>query len=99
MRSITVLRNCCAHHSRLWNRYLTNAPQMNASLRVAWVDIDGIDANKIYAITCCLTYWLNSMDYGITFKKELKKLLAAYPQVDPAAMGFPYGWESEPLWK
>ena len=34
MRSVTVLRNCCAHHSRLWNRYLSNAPQMNASLRV-----------------------------------------------------------------
>ena len=44
MRSVTVLRNCCAHHSRLWNRYLSNAPQMNASLRGAWVNIDGVDA-------------------------------------------------------
>ena len=42
--SVTVLRNCCAHHSRLWNRYLSNAPQMNASLRGAWVNIDGVDA-------------------------------------------------------
>nr|WP_303119303.1 Abi family protein [uncultured Prevotella sp.] len=44
MRSVTVLRNRCAHHSRLWNRYLSNAPQMNASLRGAWVNIDGVDA-------------------------------------------------------
>ena len=44
MRSVTVLRNCCAHHSRLWNRYLSYAPQMNASLRGAWVNIDGVDA-------------------------------------------------------
>ncbi len=41
MRSVTVLRNCCAHHSRLWNRYLSTAPQMSASLRGAWVNIEG----------------------------------------------------------
>ena len=99
MRSVTVLRNCCAHHSRLWNRYLSNAPQMNASLRGAWVNIDGVDANKVYAIACCIAYWLDSMGYGLDFKNELKSLLVSYPQVDPAAMGFPENWFSEPLWR
>ena len=99
MRSVTVLRNCCAHHSRLWNRYLSNAPQMNASLRGAWVNIDGVDANKVYAIACCIAYWLDSMGYGLDFKNELKSLLVSYPQVDPAAMGFPENWISEPLWR
>ena len=96
---VTVLRNCCAHHSRLWNRYLSNAPQMNASLRGAWVNIDGVDANKVYAIACCIAYWLDSMGYGLNFKNELKSLLVSYPQVDPAAMGFPENWISEPLWR
>ena len=99
MRSVTVLRNCCAHHSRLWNRYLSNAPQMNASLRGAWVNIDGVDANKVYAIACCIAYWLDSMGYGLDFKNEPKSLLVSYPQVDPAAMGFPENWISEPLWR
>ena len=99
MRSVTVLRNCCAHHSRLWNRYLSNAPQMNASLRGAWVNIDGVDANKVYAIACCIAYWLDSMGYGLDFKNELKSLLVSYPQVDPAAMGFPENWILEPLWR
>ena len=98
MRSVTVLRNCCAHNSRLWNRYLSNAPQMNASLHGAWVNIDGVDANKVYAIACCIAYWLDSMGYGLDFKDEFKSLLASYPQVDPAAMGFPENWISEPLW-
>lgn len=35
MRSLRVLRNRCAHHSRLWNRHLPNAPQMNTTLREA----------------------------------------------------------------
>ncbi len=99
MRSVSVLRNCCAHHSRLWNRYLTNAPQMNASLRGAWVNIKNINANKVYAVACCIAYWLDSMGYGVEFKDGLKALISAYPQVDPAAMGFPRDWESEPLWR
>lgn len=99
MRSVTVLRNCCAHHSRLWNRYLPNAPQMKASLRGAWVNIDGINANKVYAIACCIAYWLDSMEYGDKFKNKLKSLLDTYPQVNPAAMGFPRDWRSEPLWQ
>ena len=72
---------------------------MNASLRGAWVDINGVDANKVYAIACCIAYWLDSMGYGLDFKNELKSLLVSYPQVDPAAMGFPENWISEPLWK
>lgn len=98
MRSLTVLRNCCAHHSRLWNRSFSNAPQMNASLRGAWVGIGEVNPNKLYAILCCIAYWLGSMGYDGEFKQSLKSLLSAYPQVDPAAMGFPSNWSSEPLW-
>ncbi len=29
---------------------------------------------------------------------KLKNLLADFPDVDTAAMGFPIGWEQEPLW-
>lgn len=99
MRSINVLRNCCAHHSRLWNRYLSTAPQINASLRDAWVNIKNVDANKVYAISCCIAYWLDFMGYGDDLKKNFKSLLVSYPQVDPAAMDFPKDWDSEPLWR
>lgn len=98
MRSLTVLRNCCAHHSRIWNRRLTNAPQMSPSMRGAWVNTTGIDGNKLYAITCCIAYWLDSMGKGETFKSKLKDLLKAFPSVDVAAMGFPADWMSQPLW-
>lgn len=63
-------------------------PQMNASLRGAWVNIQNVDANKVYVISCCIAYWLDSMGYGDDFKKNLKSLLASYPQVDPAQLAF-----------
>ena len=98
MRSLTVLRNCCAHHSRIWNRRLANAPQMGATMRGAWINAAGIDGNKLYAITCCVAYWLDSMGRGDAFKTKLKSLLATYPSVDVTAMGFPMNWQNEPLW-
>lgn len=39
------------------------------------------------------------MGYGDDLKKNFKSLLVSYPQVDPAAMGFPKDWDSEPLWR
>ena len=98
MRSLTVLRNCCAHHSRIWNRRLTNAPQLSVPLRGAWIDTSGIDGNKLYAITCCIIYWLDSMGRSDAFKTKLKTLIATYPSVDVTAMGFPSNWASQPLW-
>ena len=72
---------------------------MNASLCDAWVNIQNVDANKVYAISCCIAYWLDFMGYGDDLKKNFKSLLVSYPQVDPAAMGFPKDWNSEPLWR
>lgn len=98
MRSLSALRNHCAHHARLWNRYLNATPQMNVTLRGAWIANNPIDANKLYAVLCCIAYWLDAMGYGADFKTKLKHLINTYPTVDTAAMGFPQGWRQEPLW-
>lgn len=99
LRSITVLRNCCAHHSRLWNKKLPNAPQINITLRGDWIDTTNVINNKLYAILSCLLYWLNSINCGEVFKNDFKKLLSLYPQIDIKAMGFPKDLNTQPLWK
>ena len=99
MRSLADLRNHCAHHARLWNRFLKATPQLNARLRGLWINNHQVDANKLYATLCYIVYWLNSMERGDLFKERLNNLFAKYPSVDTAAMGFPQDWENEPLWK
>ena len=99
MRSLSALRNHCAHHARIWNRFLNATPQLAVRLRGKWIANHQIDANKLYAILCCIAYWLDSMGRGDDFKFQLKRLLASYPMVDVAAMGFPRAWETEPLWQ
>ncbi len=96
--SIAVLRNCCAHHARTWNRVFTIKPQLPASLPGAWIADRAVPASKLYPQLCCLQYLLNAIGTGDFFKSGLKTLLAAYPSVDVTAMGFPASWQSEPLW-
>ena len=53
MRSISSLRNHCAHHSRVWNRYLNAAPQISANLRGYWFSHSHLDSNKLYVVLGC----------------------------------------------
>ena len=99
MRSLAALRNHCAHHARLWNRYLNATPQMNAHMRGNWITNRQIDPNKLYAVLCCIVYWLDAMNRGDEFRSRFSQLLSDYPSVDTAAMGFPQGWQQEPLWQ
>ena len=99
MRAVNALRNSCAHHARVWNRTMTMIPMLPPVMRNPWVCVNGIVQTSPYAIFCCIAYWLNGIDAQNTFAADLKALLAKYPTVDAAAMGFPQGWAGEPLWR
>jgi len=99
MRSIASLRNCCAHHARIWNRNLSATPQMTGRIRGNWIAHADIAPNRLYAVLCCTAYWMDSINGKAHFVDGLKILIAQCPMVDIRAMGFPSGWESEPLWK
>lgn len=99
MKAVNALRNACAHHARVWNRNFPNRPQLPSVLRHEWINVDGIAPTSLYAIICCIAYWLRGIDPQSTFATDLKTLLAKYPTVSPSAMVFVQGWEREPLWQ
>ena len=49
IKSIAVLRNCIAHHSRIWNRKFPLKPQLPLKLNGMWIDCSGIERAKLYA--------------------------------------------------
>lgn len=99
MTSITALRNHCAHHARVWNRNYPVTPELPRRLQNPWLNNTNVTFNKLYPQLCCIAYWLRSIDPQSTFVADLKTLLVKYPTVDIAAMGFPKGWQQEPLWQ
>ena len=99
MRSLTVLRNCCAHHARTWNRRYPTMPQLPRRLPLTWVDTQHIRPMKLYAQLCLLLYLEQSITPNSQIKDRLLSLLKAYPNTITRQMGFPRGWENEPLWQ
>lgn len=74
-------------------------PQLPMTLKQAWITNKPEVANRLYSALCCLLYWLNAIDSQNELCANFKDLLSLYPEVDTNAMGFPQGWENEPLWK
>lgn len=99
LRSLTVVRNACAHHARLWNAHISITPQTSVKMRGTWINDLQFPQDKLYPQLCCIAYWLNSIDSNNHFTSDVKALLAKYPMADVRAMGFTANWKAEPLWK
>lgn len=94
-RAITFLRNRCAHHARVWNFVSnSNTPQVARSIRTVF----GASQNTFYARAVALNALLRDIDPASTWHTDLRNLIAAHPNVLPADMGFPVGWDAMPFW-
>lgn len=100
IKCIVLLRNCLAHHARIWNRRFPQMPQLSSMrLRGAWIDSSRIRPNKLYAQLCCLAYLQDNIHPDNDFKIHIKNLLNEYSAINIHHMGFPDDWESQPLWR
>ena len=48
---------------------------------------------------CIIKYFLDIVSPGNDMLAKLQWLFVKFPEVDLKALGFPDGWEMEPLWK
>jgi len=99
MKSVNALRNACAHHGRVWNRIMPVMPQLPTRLKKTWIADISIAPNRLYAILCCMIYWLNAIAPDNTLAKDFRELLDVYSNIDTRAMGFSENWRNEPLWQ
>ena len=98
IRSIVVLRNCLAHHARVWNRRFSQMPSMSYNLRGNWIDTTHVRSAKLYPLLSCLVYLQDNIHPNNDFKTRLKQLFAQNPNINLHAMGFPANWQEQPLW-
>lgn len=108
LHSIVYLRNLCAHHSRLWNRemqiqpIIPRKPHHDFMTQASYLSQEGLVLplnNKFYFILSMVIYLMNTINPKHTLQLKFKAILQNHPTIDPRAMGFPIGWESEPIWK
>lgn len=97
MTIITVARNNCGHHARVWNRTFALQVLTQRRMNRPWISIP-VNQRKVYFSLCIIKYFLNIISPNNNMKAKIDALLSAYPSIDINAMGFPQGWEAEPLW-
>jgi abortive infection bacteriophage resistance protein len=99
MHAFAHLRNVCAHHGRLWNRRFITLPKLPEDTLNPFLENKDIHKNKLYALLSCMLYILRIISPGNHFIDKLKAHLKSCAFVDLREMGFPEGWENEPLWQ
>jgi abortive infection bacteriophage resistance protein len=95
---VTLTRNACCHHARVWNKRNTILPMLPNRPAYPWIVLP-TDPLRTYFDLCIIKYFINIISPANDMTVKLKTLLSNFPNVDPTAMGFPHGWEEEPLWR
>ena len=95
---VTLTRNSCCHHARVWNKQNTIRPMIPNRMAGNWITLP-TDALRIYFNLCIIKYFLNIISPNNDMKTKIDALLDDFPDIDTAAMGMPHGWEGEPLWQ
>lgn len=103
LHSIAVWRNCCAHHSRVWNRRSIISVQMPTNADNPFLDgstIRSIRPNKIFAVLCCIKYISNIISPDSDLKRNILSIINnGGCLLSLHEMGFPRKWENLDIWK
>ncbi|OAV72536.1 Abortive infection bacteriophage resistance protein [Bacteroidales bacterium Barb6] len=101
--AISILRNCCAHHSRIWNRRFHVKTELRHHTMYPFMDKDTVKTvkrNKLFAVLCCMKYFLNRVNPGNSFKEDLCRIFGTGGRLLRLKdMGFPEEWEGIGVWR
>jgi abortive infection bacteriophage resistance protein len=105
IRSLSVVRNVCAHHARLWNRPLVDQPKMPAAGAIPLLDHLASSPHgnrRLYAACAIARYLLLSVNPRTKWPERLKVHIGTFPEnpyFSIRSMGFPDDWKDLDLWK
>ena len=97
LTKLYLTRNDCAHHARVWNKRNTMQPTIPNRMMRPWITLP-TDPLKIYHDICIIKYLLDIVSPKNNMLAKLHDLFVLFPEIDLTAMGFPKGWEKEPIW-
>lgn len=98
MTIVTLTRNSCCHHARVWNRKYTFRSLKMKTMTRPWI-ADTTNQQRIFYNLSIIKYLADIISPNNHIKQSLEALFVEFPIIDKTAMGFPENWESEPLWK
>ncbi len=103
LHAIAVWRNCCAHHSRVWNRRSIINIQLPTNADNPFLDrqtLRTIHTNKIFTALCCIKYISNIISPDSDLKRNILSIIGDGGNLlSLDEMGFPKNWKLLGVWK
>lgn len=103
LHAFSNLRNCCAHHSRIWNRRFpvnVKLPYNTVNPFMSRIEIKEIKQNKIFALLSAIKYIVDIISPGNSYKQNLITLLNDnHKLLTLKEMGFPNKWYNLAVWR
>lgn len=98
--TLTVVRNICAHHGRLWNRENGVKPVIPRLEEYSdWHVPVRVRNDRLFAIMTICRHCLARIAPQSAWANRWKALLAEFPDIPLNTMGFPADWEQSRIWK
>lgn len=102
LEQITVVRNACAHHARLWNR--TVPPASTTALRTLeqMSVLPQGQSERIFGTIMVMAYMMRSISPGSTWSSKISHLITdSYLPLrnrNLSELGFPSNWHTSTIW-
>lgn len=98
LRHLSLVRNTCAHHSRLWNREFTITPLLPRNKPADLAAQFQTASRRLYNTLVILLHCMDVVAPQHHWRTRLKDLIARH-DVSVAAMGFPANWQHLSIWR
>ena len=99
LHHLTVVRNKCAHHSRLWNCEFTVIPKLPRDRpAIVALSLNQNEKRKIYNTLVIVIHLLNTISPNHSWKIKLLDLIDEH-KIDSSQMGFPNNFETLSIWQ
>ena len=99
VHQLAIVRNICAHHSRLWNRVLDVAFTLPKKHPVDLVTaLNRQEPRHVYNTFAMLQFLLSKADPANDWGTRLIALMGTLPAGRAAEMGFPADWTDFKIW-
>lgn len=98
LRHLSLVRNTCAHHSRLWNREFTITPVLPRSKPSGLGAQFHTGSRKLYNSLVILLHCMDVIAPQHHWRARLRALIVKHA-IPEAAMDFPNAWQQLAIWQ
>ena len=99
IQCLSLIRNICAHHGRLWNRKLVKKLPNIKRLNQHLVKDEGTElSNSLYNYIIVISHMMRTIQTNTGWQTRLAAHIETLPSALHKRMGFPECWQDKDFW-